>query len=175
LATQNPVEQEGTFPLPEAQLDRFFLRLVLGYPQREQERQILHRFRTANPLVELLPVANAEDIRQASRICRQVYLHPDLEDYLLDLVAATRNHPAIALGVSPRGTLAIYRASQALAALRGRSYVQPDDIKALLIPALAHRLVPSVDARLHERSMNSVLEQILAQTPLPVEEVWEPR
>jgi MoxR-like ATPase len=163
---------EGTFPLPEAQVDRFLMRVGLGYPQREEERQILHRFRTNNPLVELASVVTTDDIRTANQICRQVFVHPVLEDYVLDLVNASRSNGALALGVSPRGTLALYRTSQALAALRGRHYVVPDDIKRLATPVLAHRLVLGVDARLHSRSTPDVLTTILEQTPVPVEEVW---
>jgi MoxR-like ATPase len=113
-----------------------------------------------------------DEVRTANRICREVYVHPVLEDYLLDLIHATRSHAGLALGVSPRGTLALYRASQALAAIRGRHYVIPDDIKQLATPVLAHRLAPSLDARLHSRSTAETLAAILAQTPVPVEEVW---
>ncbi len=172
LATQNPVELEGTFPLPEAQLDRFLIRVALGYPQREEERQILHRFRTANPLTEIAAVVTTEEVRAANQLCRQVYVHPVLEDYLLDIVTASRQNSAIALGVSPRGTLALYRTSQALAAIRGRNYVIPDDIKALVVPVLAHRLTPSMEARLHDRPIREVLSTLVEQVPVPVEEVW---
>jgi MoxR-like ATPase len=172
LATQNPVELEGTFPLPEAQVDRFLIRVGMGYPSRTEERQILQRFRTRNPLVEITPVVTVEELRTASQLCREVYMHPVLEEYLLDLVTATRNDPSLSLGVSPRGTLALYRASQALAAIRGRHFVIPDDIKQLATPVLAHRLAPSVDARLHGRSTASVLAAILERTAVPVEEVW---
>lgn len=172
LATQNPVELEGTFPLPEAQLDRFLIRVALGYPKREEERQILQRFRTANPLVDIAAVITTDEIRAANQLCRQIYLHPVLEDYLLDIVAASRQNTAIALGISPRGTLALYRTSQALAAIRGRNYVIPDDIKTLAIPVLAHRLSPSMEARLHDRAIGEVLTTLLEQVAVPVEEVW---
>jgi len=172
LATQNPVELEGTFPLPEAQVDRFLMRLSLGYPNREEERQILRRFRTTNPLVELSAVISTDELRNANQICRAVFVHPVLEDYLLDLVAATRKHHAFALGVSPRGSLALYRTMQALAAVRGRTYVIPEDIKTLAAPVLAHRLAPSMDARLHGQSTQQVLATLLNETPVPVEEVW---
>jgi len=172
LATQNPIEQEGTFPLPEAQMDRFLMRVALGYPSREDERQILRRFRTSNPLIEIAPVATTEEIRAANAACRQVFVHPILEEYLLDIVAASRQNPAFALGISPRGALALYRASQALAAVRGRNYVIPDDLKMLAVPVLAHRLVPSMESRLHNRAVGEVLTVLLAQIPVPVEEVW---
>jgi MoxR-like ATPase len=173
LATQNPVELEGTFPLPEAQVDRFLIRLGLGYPQREEERQILHRFRLNNPLVDLAAVVSTDEIQAANQICRQIYVHPILEDYLLDLIGASRTTATLALGASPRGTLALYRTSQALAAIRGRHYVIPDDIKWLATPVLAHRLMPSVDARLHSQSALQVLASIIEQTPVPVEETWD--
>lgn len=172
LATQNPIELEGTFPLPEAQVDRFLMRVGLGYPGREDERQILRRFRTTSPLVELSAVISTDDVQRANRICREVYLHPVLEDYLLDLVGATRKDSAFALGVSPRGSLALYRTAQAAAAIQGRNYVIPDDIKSMALPVLAHRLAPSIEARLHSQAPRERLAAIIAQTPVPVEEVW---
>ncbi len=172
LATQNPVELEGTFPLPEAQVDRFLLKVGMGYPQREEERQILRRFRTANPLVELTSVISTDDIRTANQICRGVHVHPVLEDYLLDIVAATRAHKSFALGVSPRGSLAYYRTVQALAAIHGRNYVIPDDIKQMARPVLAHRLSPSIEARLHGQATGDLLMTLVNETPVPVEEVW---
>ena len=173
LATQNPIELEGTFPLPEAQVDRFLLRVDLGYPELEEERQILRRFREHDPLQTLEPVLTAVQIREVSAACRLVYVHPVLEDYLLDLVRSSRDNSAIRLGVSPRGSLALYRTSQAFAAIQGRDYVIPDDIKNLAVPALAHRLVLSADARLRGRSTQEVLAELVEQTPVPVEEVWE--
>lgn len=172
LATQNPVELEGTFPLPEAQVDRFLMRVGLGYPGREDERQILRRFRANNPLVELSAIISTDDVQRANRACREVYVHPVLEDYLLDLVNATRKDSAFALGVSPRGSLALYRTAQAAAAIRGRNYVIPDDIKQMALPVLAHRLAPSIEARLHSQAPRDRLVTILEQTPVPVEEVW---
>jgi MoxR-like ATPase len=172
LATQNPIELEGTFPLPEAQVDRFLMRLGLGYPDRAEERQILQRFRTTHPLQAVEPVVSAAEIQAANQVCRQVYVHPAVEDYLLDLVAASRQEPEIELGVSPRGTLALYRAGQALAAIRGRTYVIPDDLKQLAAPVLAHRLVLRPDARLHGRTPAEVIAGLLAQTTVPVEETW---
>ncbi len=172
LATQNPVELEGTFPLPEAQVDRFLLKVGMGYPAREEERQILRRFRTVNPLVELTAVISTDDIQAANQICRNVHVHPVLEDYLLDIVAATREQAAFALGVSPRGTLAFYRTIQALAAIRGRDYAIPDDIKQMARPVLAHRLAPSIEARLQGQPVADILAKIVAETPVPVEEVW---
>jgi MoxR-like ATPase len=174
LATQNPIELEGTFPLPEAQIDRFLMRVALGYPEHEEEREILHRspWGADDPLARVEPVLSAEEIRQASEICRQVYVHAVIEDYVLDLVRASRSDPAIALGVSPRGSLALYHTSQALAAIRRRDYVIPDDVKYLAMPVLAHRLILSPDTRLRGRSAQEVLADLLEQVPVPVEEVW---
>jgi MoxR-like ATPase len=172
MATQNPVELEGTFPLPEAQMDRFLIQVAMGYPQREEERQILHRFRNTNPLIHLTHQVEAEEIRQATTICREVHVNPVLEDYLLDFVAATRVDKAVELGLSPRGTLALYRTSQALAAIRGRDYVIPDDIKRLVPVVAAHRLILNADARLRGQSVGEVLDRIVDQIPVPVEEVW---
>jgi MoxR-like ATPase len=173
LATQNPIELEGTFPLPEAQIDRFLMRVALGYPDREEERQVLHRFRAVNPLNRAEPVVTGEEIRRASMMCRQVHIHPALEDYLLDMVRASRSDAAITLGISPRGSLALYHASQALAAIRGRNYVVPDDVKQLAMPVLAHRLILSPDTRLHGRPDREVLSDLIKRVPVPVEEVWE--
>jgi len=175
LATQHPIELEGTFPLLEDQVDRFLMRLGMGYPQREEERQILRRFRTANPLHSIEPVVTTDAIRAANQVCRQVHVHPVLEDYLLDLVDATRRESAFALGVSPRGTLALYRTAQALAAIRNRTHVLPDDFQALAQPVWAHRLLPAVETRLHERSVDAILAAILDRTPVPVEENWAAR
>jgi MoxR-like ATPase len=172
LATQNPIELEGTFQLPEAQLDRFLMRLSLGYPEREEERTILRRFQLADPLTQLEPVVNAAEIRQASQICRQVYVHPVLEDYLLDLIRTSRSYKSIQLGASPRASLALYRTSQALAAIYGRAYVIPDDVKRLALPVLTHRLILSSDARLHSQSAQKVLGDLIEGVPVPVEEVW---
>ncbi|MEM7116788.1 MAG: AAA family ATPase, partial [Chloroflexota bacterium] len=173
LATQNPVELEGTFPLPEAQLDRFLLRLTLGYPNREEEREILRLFKTADPFNNVTPIVAADAIIAASQTCREVFVHPVLEDYLLDIVAATRNAEAIRLGSSPRATLALYRTSQALAAINGRSYILPDDIQRLVSPVLAHRLILNADARLRGIAAPQLLDELLQDIAVPVEEIWE--
>ena len=172
LATQNPVELEGTFPLPEAQVDRFLMRMALGYPDLDEEREMLRRFRTENPLQTLTPVVGVEEIRTAAQLCRRVYCHPAVEDYLLALVRTSRQDADVELGVSPRGTLALFRAAQARAAIEGRTFVMPDDIKALASPVLGHRLILRSDARLHGRSPAEVLARIVDQTPVPVEETW---
>jgi len=172
LATQNPIELEGTFPLPEAQVDRFLMRIALGYPDREEERTILHRFQADDPLSRLKPVVTSEDVLRTTVLCREVFVHPILEDYLLDLIRASRSDPAITLGVSPRGSLALFHSSQALAAIQGRNYVIPDDIQRLAIPVLAHRLILSPEARLHGRSAQEMLTELIERIPVPVEEVW---
>jgi MoxR-like ATPase len=172
LATQNPVELEGTFPLPEAQVDRFLLRVSLGYPAEEEERSILRRFRSQNPLAELAPVVSAGEIIAMQQAVRQVVVHPAVETYIVRLVAATRRHEAIQLGASPRGSLALYRTSQALAAIRGRDYVLPDDVKALLGPVLEHRLMVTSRTRVRGRGASAVLQEIAAGVAVPVEESW---
>lgn len=169
LATQNPVELEGTFPLPEAQLDRFLLKLELGYPQAAEEEEILLRYERGSPLAELQPVLEATTLRELQADARSVGVTPVVRRYLVDLVRATRGHPEIELGASPRGSLALYQTAQALAALRGRAFVLPDDIKALAVPVLGHRLMLSAETRLRGRDPAAVLADILAQTPAPVE------
>lgn len=169
LATENPIEQEGTFPLPEAQLDRFLMRLRLGYPSRDEERAIARRFRLESPLEELGPVLYAHEIGHLTRLCRQVHLGEAVEEYAIELVRATREHPAVALGASPRATLALSRAAQALAAIEERPYVLPDDVKRLAVPVLAHRLLLASAGRLEGRSGADVVSDILRRTPVPVE------
>ncbi|NLG26748.1 MAG: MoxR family ATPase, partial [Chloroflexi bacterium] len=167
-----PIELEGTFPLPEAQLDRFLMRLNLGYPDREEERAILRRFRGQTTPQALEPVLAASELLGLIELCRSVTMHPALEDYILALAEATRGHAGLDLGASPRATLALYHTSQSLAAVRGRSYVLPDDVQALLEPVLAHRLVPSAKPRLRGETTRSILQSIVAQVPVPVEEDW---
>ena len=168
MATQNPVELEGPFPLPEAQLDRFLLRLRLGYPEESEEEEILTRFQFADPLSGLQPVATAQEILEFQNVVRGVYVDPVLRNYIVQLVQATRNHADVELGASPRASLGIYRCSQALAALQGHDYVSPDDIKRVAPHALPHRLILKPQARLRERTQESVVEQLLDQLPVPV-------
>ncbi len=172
FATQNPIELEGTFPLPEAQLDRFLLRLDLGYPEAEEERAILRRFRTEDPMEALEPVLEAEQVLALSARSRRVFVHEAVEGYIVALARATREGDALSLGVSPRGTMALYRTSQALAALQGRDYVLPDDVQRLIQPAWAHRLVLAPGQRLHGREAADVLAEIVGRVPVPVEENW---
>jgi MoxR-like ATPase len=175
VATQNPVELEGTFPLPEAQLDRFLLRLNIGYPEREDERDMVRRFLHRDPIVELEAVTQPSELAAAIEQVRCVYLGPAVEDYLLEIVRRTREHPEIELGVSPRGTLALARAAQAHAVLHGRPFVIPDDVRALVVPALGHRLLLTSRAELQGRTREEILEAMLSEIPVPVEEDLELR
>jgi MoxR-like ATPase len=172
LATQNPIELEGTFPLPEAQVDRFLMRLSMGYPDSVEERAILNRFREVDPLDSLQPVVSAAQVEQVTPVCRQVYVHELLQEYIVALVQATRDSSDLSLGASPRGTLALYRTSQAYAGIRGRNHVLPDDIQYLAPSVLVHRLIPSAQTRLRGRSVAELFAEIVAQVPVPVEENW---
>jgi MoxR-like ATPase len=169
IATQNPVELEGTFPLPEAQLDRFLMRLRLGYPSQSEERLILQRFREDQPLQEVQPVLSAEQLTDLQRIVRRVHVDPSVEAYIVDLVRATRGHNGVELGVSPRGTLALYRTAQANAAIHGRAYVIPDDVKLLARSVLSHRMLATSATRLHGRVMEQIIDDVLHSVPVPVE------
>ncbi|MHB9144236.1 MAG: AAA family ATPase [Symbiobacteriia bacterium] len=168
LATENPIEYEGTFPLPEAQLDRFLIRLKLGYPSLEEERLIVQRSRL-RPLEQLTTVAAAEDVLAAQEMVAQVHLDPSLEDYTVRLVHKTRQHPDVYLGGSPRGSIALARSAQALALIRGRDYVTPDDIKEMAPLTLCHRVLLKPEARLNGTTPEKVLADVIAQVPVPVE------
>ena len=169
LATQNPIELEGTFPLPEAQLDRFLLKIGLGYPSQAEEGSILARFGRENPLETLQPVLEGADLLALQKICRRVHVEPSVGDYLVALTRATRDHADVQLGASPRASLGLHLASQALAALAGRDYVLPDDVKALAVAVLAHRLTLKPEARLRDRTEASVVGDLLATVPVPAE------
>ncbi len=175
LATQNPVELEGTFPLPEAQLDRFLLRVRVGYPSEDEEEALLHRFKNDEPFERLQPVVSAEQVLMLQRVIRQVQWQPEVERYLLAIVRATRSHPAVTLGVSPRGTLALYRACEAYTTMQGRDFVQPDDVKHLASAVLAHRLMTTTRARLRGSASEAIIEEIVAATPVPVEIIAQPQ
>lgn len=166
LATQNPVEFEGTFPLPEAQLDRFLMRLSLGYPDKSDERQILVNLWREHPITRLEKVVDGHDLLALQKQVWDVHVDETLQTYIVDLAAATRNHPDLALGISPRGSLALFKAAQALAAVRGRDHVIPDDIKALAGVTLAHRLIVKPEAALRGRTAPMVLADVLQSTPL---------
>jgi MoxR-like ATPase len=167
MATQNPIELEGTFPLPEAQLDRFLLRIRLGYPDKEEEIAILERFQEKDLLSELEAVANPERIAELQQARKGIRISHPVREYITDVVRATRNNAALRLGASPRGSLGLMRAGQALAALRKRDYVLPDDIKSLVVPALAHRLILKEEERLRGKTPEHFLAEILNQTPVP--------
>jgi MoxR-like ATPase len=169
LATQNPVELEGTFPLPEAQLDRFMLRLEVGYPPADDEIAILARYEQFDPLEDLRPVASGPDIQALQQAIRQVHAADVVRRYIVEVVRATRASDDVQLGASPRATLALHRASQALAALRGRDFVKPDDVKELAAPVLAHRLILNPEARLRGRSPAVVVRALVGSVPAPVE------
>jgi len=169
LATQNPIELEGTFPLPEAQVDRFLMRLALGYPDRAEENDILLRYERDDPLDGLEPVIQAEDLLAMQRQVRGVHVEGSVREYIVDVVRATREHAAVELGVSPRGSLALYNTAQALAALRGRDFVVPDDVKTLAPVVLTHRLIISPQTRLRGRRPEEIVAEIVASVPVPVE------
>jgi MoxR-like ATPase len=170
MATQNPIELEGTFPLPEAQLDRFLLKIQIGYPSVEDDRLILSRFRRSDPLAELAPVISSADLLKMQQACREVHVAADVEDYIIRLVHATRKHAAVELGASPRAMLALYNASQALAGLRGRAFVTPDDVKYLFTPVLIHRIITKSESRLHGHKAEQTLKEIMVSVAVPVEE-----
>ena len=169
LATQNPIEQEGTFPLPEAQLDRFLIKIKIGYPSAEDDKLILSRFRQDDPLEELKPVVSAAELLQMQAACRNVHVSPDVEDYIIRLVHATRKHPSVQLGASPRAMLALYHTSQVLAALRGRAYVIPDDVKYLTNVTLSHRIIPKAESSLRGSTAEQALREVIDSVPVPVE------
>jgi MoxR-like ATPase len=170
MATQNPIELEGTFPLPEAQLDRFLMKIQIGYPSVDDDRLILSRFRSSDPLDELTPVIASDELIQMQKGCREVHVADDVEDYIVRVIHASREHPSIELGASPRAMLALYYASQALAALRGRAFVTPDDIKYMVTPVLIHRIIPKSESRLRGYKAEPTIKEIIDSVFVPVEE-----
>jgi MoxR-like ATPase len=170
IATQNPVELQGTFPLPEAQLDRFLLKLALGYPSEDEEDSMILRFQHGNPLEELRDVISEEELLGLIGLVHGIYVESSIRRYILDITRRTRIDTTIRLGASPRASLALYKASQALAFVQGREYVIPDDVKRLAIPVLSHRLILSSEAYLTKRNKEDFLEDILSSTPVPVED-----
>jgi MoxR-like ATPase len=170
LATQNPIELEGTFPLPEAQVDRFLLRIAIGYPNADEENDILLRFRAADPLLELEAVTGPEEVMEMQRERQEIRVEDSVRDYIVRVARATREHPEISLGASPRATLSLFQASQAWAALRGRDYVIPDDIKAMAPSVLTHRLMISPQAQLRGRLPEELVEDIVDSVAVPVED-----
>lgn len=169
LATQNPVELEGTFPLPEAQVDRFLLRIVIGYPSEKEENDILDRFKIENPLLELEAVTNPEEIIQLQYERKKIRVEESVRDYIVRVSRATREHNEIELGASPRATLSLYQASQAWAAIKGRDYILPDDVKKMAPHVLTHRLMISPQAQLRGRQPNELVADIVDSVPVPVE------
>src|ERR1700675_1529889 len=166
IATQNPIEYEGTFALPEAQLDRFMLRLRLGYPQPLDEVMILDEQKRRHPLEELEVVCSVDELRGMQNAIRDIYVDPSVSDYIVRLVNHTRTHPDVYLGASPRGSIALYRAGQALAGLLGRDYVIPDDVKAIAEPALAHRLILKTSSSIHDVQAAQVIRELLEGTAI---------
>lgn len=169
LATQNPIEYEGTFPLPEAQLDRFMLRLRLGYPQFQEEVQLLSRLQFQHPIDKLEQVANTQEILKAQEIIKQVHVDQSLSNYIVKIIHSLRNHSQVYLGASPRGSLAIFKGAQALAAIEGRDYVVPDDIKLMARCALPHRVILKPEAQLNGYEPEKLVADILGQVPVPIE------
>ncbi|MCJ7678647.1 MAG: MoxR family ATPase [Anaerolineales bacterium] len=169
LATQNPVELEGTFPLPEAQLDRFLLRLTIGYPSAQEEAEILERFGAGDPLLGLQAVTSPEEILAAQQARRSIRVEHSVRDYVIAIAAATRRHPEIALGASPRASLGIYQAAQAWAGIAGRDFVLPDDVKRIAPAVLIHRLMIAPQAQLRGQQLDDLVAGIIERVPVPVE------
>lgn len=167
LATQNPLEHEGTYPLPEAQLDRFMMRVRLGYPSRDKEMEMLTTHGIQSPYLDLQPVVTAREIRQLAEAARQVHVAPSVQNYILDLIAGTRSHPEILLGGSPRSTLFLQRLARAKAASQGREFVTPDDVKALALSVLEHRMVLRPEAQMHGGTLAEVVDSVLRSLKVP--------
>jgi MoxR-like ATPase len=167
FATQNPIEYEGTFPLPEAQLDRFLMRLELGYPMLDDELDILDRQQFRHPITELEQVVTSEELQAVQTEVKKVYVAQSVKRYMVEMVRQTRQHPDVYLGASPRGSLALYRTSQARAAMHERDYVLPDDVKALVLPALTHRVILGPAARLRDLNASQILQEIISKVPVP--------
>jgi len=169
MATQNPIELEGTFPLPEAQLDRFLLKVKLGYPSKEEEASVLVRFQQDNPMDALHSIIKVHELLELQKISRRIYIEDSVREYIVALVRTTREHKDVKLGTSTRSALALQISAQALAGCQGRSYVIPDDIKTLAVPVLSHRILMKTEARLKGRSEESIVEEILSTVPVPAE------
>jgi MoxR-like ATPase len=171
VATQNPIEYEGTFQLPEAQMDRFLLRIDLGYPTPRDEVQMISNQQLAHPLESLEQVVQVQDLKEAQAAVRRVEMTDEIKEYVVDVVNATRDQSELYLGASPRGSLALFRSSQARAALMGRDYVLPDDIKSMAVPALAHRLIVGSAARVRDVDARDLVRELLHELPVPGGEV----
>jgi MoxR-like ATPase len=168
IATQNPIDQEGTFPLPEAQLDRFLVRLSLGYPSLDEEGKMLLRMQKGHPIDDLQPVAKADDILAAQAAIREVHVDDKVRNYILQIVHGSRDHEDVLLGASPRASIALFRTTQALAAIGGRDFVLPDDVKRMAQPVLAHRIILKPESRLRRRTSSLVVQDIVTDTAVPV-------
>ncbi len=173
IATQNPLENMGTFPLPEAQIDRFFMKCKMDYPSTDESVDILARFNRSDPLDSLTAVAGQEDVLSAMGELNDIFIHEDLLRYITTLVEATRSYPSVVLGASPRGALSLMRAAKANAAIEGRTYVLPDDIKRVAVPVLAHRLMLTSSAKLKLNAANEVIKSILETTAVPTETMFD--
>jgi MoxR-like ATPase len=169
IATQNPVEIQGTFPLPEAQLDRFLLKIRMGYPTTAEGKEILKRFKDAEPLEEIVPVASREEIQDAQKSYSGVYVSDDILSYIMEIAEKTRIHADLILGVSPRGSQALLKCAQAWAVMQGRDYVMPDDVKRMVKPVLSHRIILKNTSRMKENYSDFILDQILEEIPVPAE------
>jgi MoxR-like ATPase len=167
MGTQNPIEYEGTFPLPEAQLDRFLIRLELGYPSIQDEKAIMERQRDGHPVIELEQVCQPGEVLELQEAVREIYIDVLVQEYIVSLMNATRSHDSVYLGASPRGSLALQRLGQARAVIDGRDFVLPDDVKALAYPALGHRIILNAQARVKGATTQQVLEDCLQRLPVP--------
>ncbi|QDT12607.1 ATPase RavA [Planctomycetes bacterium K23_9] len=167
IATQNPVDHEGTFPLPEAQLDRFLMRFNLGYPSMEEEMRMLDLLQFGHPVDSLQSVASAKELLESQTEIRKVHVDPRVRQYILQIISQTRSHEDLALGGSPRATIALFRCSQAMAAIRGRGFVQPDDVKKIISPVLNHRLILRPESRLRQVTTESVVDEIIGDIAVP--------
>jgi MoxR-like ATPase len=167
IATENNIEYHGTYPLPEAQLDRFMMKLSMGYPKKEEESSILNTHANKHPFENLRTILSSEELLNLRSLLQKVYMKPILSDYIVAITSATRTHPLLSLGASPRGSLHLARASRALAAISGRDYVLPDDIKKLAVPVLAHRLILSSEGRMKNISTKDIVEEIISSIPVP--------
>ena len=174
IGTQNPIDHEGTFPLPEAQLDRFFMKLSLGYPSLEEESQMLEMLKREHPLEKLQPVISADELVLCQRAVRTVHVDPKVRNYITELVHASRKHHDVRMGGSPRASIALYRAAQAVAAIRGRNYVEPDDVKHIVPSVLTHRMILQPEARLQNVSPEELIVDIMDNTPVPMMEGRSP-
>jgi MoxR-like ATPase len=167
VATQNPVDHEGTFPLPEAQLDRFLMRFTLGYPSMDEELKMLEMLQHSHPLDGLQPVVSADELLACQQAVREVHVHEKVRQYLMQIIHDTRECEDLALGASPRASIALFRTSQAMAAIRGRKFVQPDDVKRVALPVLTHRLILRPESRLRKVTAEYVLSEVIAEIAVP--------